>query len=42
MKKKVLGAIEALEDGVAKVIFADGRRERPITAALAGGGTHLS
>jgi acetylglutamate/LysW-gamma-L-alpha-aminoadipate kinase len=42
MKKKVLGAVEALEDGVAKVIFADGRKERPITAALAGGGTHLS
>jgi acetylglutamate/LysW-gamma-L-alpha-aminoadipate kinase len=42
MKKKVLGAIEALEDGVAKVIFADGRKERPITAALAGSGTHLS
>jgi acetylglutamate/LysW-gamma-L-alpha-aminoadipate kinase len=42
MKKKVLGAIEALEDGVAKVIFADGRKERPITTALAGSGTHLS
>jgi acetylglutamate/LysW-gamma-L-alpha-aminoadipate kinase len=42
MKKKVLGAIEALEQGVARVIFADGRRERPIAAALAGGGTHLS
>ena len=42
MKKKVLGAIEALEDGVARVIFADGRRAGPISAALAGGGTHLS
>jgi len=42
MKKKVLGAIEALEDGVARVILADGRRASPITAALAGGGTHLS
>jgi len=42
MKKKVLGAVEALEDGVAKVIFADGRLKGPISAALAGGGTHLS
>jgi acetylglutamate/LysW-gamma-L-alpha-aminoadipate kinase len=42
MKKKVLGAVEALEDGVRKVIFADGRRQRPITAALGGAGTHLS
>ena len=42
MKKKVLGAMEALEDGVAKVIFADGRLKSPISAALAGGGTHLS
>ena len=25
MKKKVMGAIEALGEGVAKVIFADGR-----------------
>jgi acetylglutamate/LysW-gamma-L-alpha-aminoadipate kinase len=42
MKKKVLGAIEALEDGVARVIFADGRKKSPISAALEGGGTHLS
>jgi acetylglutamate/LysW-gamma-L-alpha-aminoadipate kinase len=42
MKKKVLGAVEALEDGVGRVVFADGRRDRPISAALAGAGTHIS
>jgi acetylglutamate/LysW-gamma-L-alpha-aminoadipate kinase len=41
MKKKVLGAIEAIGEGVAKVIFADGRVAEPITKALAGGGTHI-
>lgn len=42
MKKKVLGASEALQLGVAQVIFADGRREAPIQKALAGGGTVIS
>ncbi len=42
MKKKVLGASEALEGGVGRVIIADGRLERPITAALEGGGTHIA
>jgi acetylglutamate/LysW-gamma-L-alpha-aminoadipate kinase len=42
MKKKVLGAVEAIEGGVKKVIFADGRIETPISAAMAGGGTHIS
>ena len=42
MKKKILGAAEAIDRGVAKVIFADGRIERPIAAALAGGGTHIA
>jgi [amino group carrier protein]-L-2-aminoadipate 6-kinase len=42
MKKKVLGAIEALDLGVGKVIFADGRVENPLTAALAGQGTTIS
>jgi acetylglutamate/LysW-gamma-L-alpha-aminoadipate kinase len=42
MKKKVLGAMEALGEGVRKVIFADGRVPEPITRALAGGGTHIS
>jgi [amino group carrier protein]-L-2-aminoadipate 6-kinase len=42
MKKKVLGAVEAIEGGVKKVIFADGRIETPISAAIAGAGTHIS
>jgi acetylglutamate/LysW-gamma-L-alpha-aminoadipate kinase len=41
MKKKVMGAVEAIEGGVRKVIFADGRIEQPITRAMAGGGTHI-
>jgi acetylglutamate/LysW-gamma-L-alpha-aminoadipate kinase len=39
MKKKVLGAEEALRGGVGQVIIADGRVEHPISAALAGSGT---
>lgn len=39
MKKKILGAQEALQGGVGQVIIADGRIENPISAALAGGGT---
>lgn len=39
MKKKVLGASEALQLGVAKVVFADGRVEHPIARALQGLGT---
>jgi [amino group carrier protein]-L-2-aminoadipate 6-kinase len=42
MKKKVLGAIEAIEGGVGRVIFADGRIAEPVTRALAGGGTHIA
>ena len=42
MKKKVLGAVEALDAGVRKVIFADGRVREPIIRALAGSGTHIS
>ena len=41
MKKKVMGAVEAIAEGVGKVIFADGRMAEPITRALAGGGTHI-
>lgn len=41
MKKKVLGAGEALEGGVGKVIIADGRGGEPISAALSGAGTHI-
>ena len=39
MKKKVLGAEEALQGGVDEVIIADGRIEKPISSALAGNGT---
>lgn len=39
MKKKVLGAEEALQGGVSKVIIADGRVEKPISNALIGNGT---
>ena len=42
MKKKVLGAIESIQLGVQKVIFADGRVEHPLLSALAGQGTTLS
>lgn len=41
MKKKILGAREALEGGVGRVIIADGRRPRPIADALAGMGTTI-
>lgn len=39
MKKKVLGAEEALKGGVSRVIIADGRIENPISNALSGNGT---
>ncbi len=39
MKKKILGAEEALQGGVKRIIIADGRWEKPITNALAGNGT---
>jgi acetylglutamate/LysW-gamma-L-alpha-aminoadipate kinase len=39
MKKKMLGAQEALEKGVKRVIIADGRIANPISNALAGIGT---
>lgn len=38
MKKKLLAAREA---GAARVILADSRCDHPVTAALAGGGTHI-
>jgi [amino group carrier protein]-L-2-aminoadipate 6-kinase len=41
MKKKVMGALEAIGEGVQRVIFADGRIEQPITRALDGGGTQI-
>lgn len=39
MKKKVLGAQEALQGGVSSVIIADGRIQSPISNALSGNGT---
>jgi acetylglutamate/LysW-gamma-L-alpha-aminoadipate kinase len=42
MKKKVLGADEALKGGVGRVVIADGRVENPISSALAGNGTVIS
>jgi [amino group carrier protein]-L-2-aminoadipate 6-kinase len=39
MKKKVLGATEALALGVRQVIFADGRVEQPLHRAMDGKGT---
>ncbi len=39
MKKKLLGAVEALRDGVKQVVIADGRVAQPLRRALAGQGT---
>ncbi|AZI41384.1 [LysW]-aminoadipate kinase [Deinococcus psychrotolerans] len=39
MKKKVLGAAEAVKGGVGRVIFGDARAGEPVSAALAGAGT---
>ena len=39
MKKKVLGAEEALKGGVRRVIIADGRIQNPISNSLIGNGT---
>ncbi len=41
MKKKVMGAVEAIAEGVQKVIFADGRVENPVSRALGGEGTQI-
>lgn len=42
MKKKILGAQEAIQGGVRQVIIADGRVDEPISNALAGEGTIIS
>ena len=39
MRIKVLGAMEAIEQGVGRVVFGDARIEAPVRAALAGRGT---
>lgn len=41
MKKKLLGATEAVRDGVGQVILADGRVTQPLQHALAGHGTTI-
>jgi acetylglutamate/LysW-gamma-L-alpha-aminoadipate kinase len=41
MRKKMLGAQEALGMGVGKVILASANEDRPVTRALEGGGTHI-
>jgi len=42
MKKKVLGAAEALAGGVARVILGDARNAQPISSSLAGQGTVIA
>jgi len=42
MKKKVLGAAEALQAGVGRVILGDARVAQPLGHALAGNGTVIS
>jgi acetylglutamate/LysW-gamma-L-alpha-aminoadipate kinase len=39
MKRKLLGAIEALQNGVGQVVIADGRVAQPVQRALTGYGT---
>lgn len=39
MRKKVMGAVEAIDKGVGEVVFADARIESPIDSALNGQGT---
>lgn len=39
MRIKVLGAIEALQEGIGRIVFGDARIEAPVRAALAGRGT---
>ncbi|MCX7792211.1 MAG: [LysW]-aminoadipate kinase, partial [Chloroflexaceae bacterium] len=42
MRKKILGAQEALEQGVGRVVLGDARRTGCISAALAGQGTVIA
>ena len=42
MRKKLLGAAEALHAGVSTVILGDARRSNPLSHALAGNGTVIS
>ncbi len=42
MKKKVLGAKEAIEGGVGRVVIADGRVTNPVSLGISGKGTVIS
>ncbi len=42
MKKKVMGAGEAIAAGVGKCIFGDARIDRPVRTALKGRGTVIT
>ncbi len=42
MKKKLLGAGEAIESGVGSVVLGDGTTDKPVTDALSGAGTEIS
>ena len=39
MKKKIMGAAEAVEGGLQRIVFADGRLDHPIQSAMDGAGT---
>ena len=41
MKKKIMGAVEAITQGVNRVILANANVKQPIVSALDGGGTHI-
>ncbi len=42
MKRKLMACGEATDSGVKEAIMARGTRERPVSEALAGGGTHIA
>ena len=42
MKKKIMGCIEAIHGGVREVVICNGAKPSPISAALAGAGTHIT
>ncbi|MFP4136623.1 MAG: [LysW]-aminoadipate kinase [Candidatus Acetothermia bacterium] len=42
MKKKLLGAGEAIDSGVGSVVLGDGTVEKPVTKALSGAGTEIN
>jgi acetylglutamate/LysW-gamma-L-alpha-aminoadipate kinase len=41
MTRKVMAATEALEGGASSVVVADANADRPVTAAVEGGGTTI-